>query len=129
VWAPSSDATPFAGELASLTKGDIVGEEALVLSGKAKRVLTAKAESVPATVLRLEHDDIRRAIGSLDELQIAWRMEIVKNVPLLAPLSGYDQKKIVDVRPPRPVKSVFYLRVGRHTPRWCDGRGDAEGVV
>jgi sulfite reductase beta subunit-like hemoprotein len=30
--------------------------------------------------------------------QIAWRMNIVRNVPILAPLSGYDQKKIVDVR-------------------------------
>jgi len=83
------------GELASLTKGDIVGEEAL-FGGTAKRVLTAKSQNAPATVLRLEHEDIRQTIGSFDELQIAWRMNIVRNVPILAPLSGYDQKKIVD---------------------------------
>ena len=28
--------------------------------------------------------------------QVAWRMSVVQKVPLLAALSGYDQKKIVD---------------------------------
>jgi hypothetical protein len=53
-----------------LTKGDIVGEEALVFGGTAKRVLTAKSQNAPATVLRLEHEDIRQTIGSFDELQV-----------------------------------------------------------
>jgi hypothetical protein len=53
-----------------LTKGDIVGEEAL-FGGTAKRVLTAKSQNAPATVLRLEHEDIRQTIGSFDELQVS----------------------------------------------------------